>query len=234
MTTINQQLNLVVPLERPTGRIYVHSMPIRYEIFEKYFLILSKTYAAFTTQSLSIFGGPRVAAMLLRQEAQTTIRHLGTGTTWWDGEDGVEKGLMAEIRRLSNVITPAEGGGWAVSPLQEALDKNFLNHEEVGEALNQITFFIVCSRTAPPGDREPLIKGAATMSNALTTLLDCTEYANSLKTSTKADDTEKKEIPSSPPPSPGQPESDGPISSAPKVIASVTSAQLRRTGNVIR
>lgn len=208
MPTINRQLNLVVQIEREDAPVYVHSMPVGFQIFERYYLVLTKVFAAFSREGLSIIGGPRAAWYMLRDVAVATVRL--PGQSWWEGEDGVEMGLMPEIVRLSNVLRP-QGNGWQTVPLQNVLDeidafeqqptqkRPCLTREEAMEALNQIAFFTVASRVPPPADREKFIVGGARLSNALTTSSTPTEFAASLRTSTTDEPSGEKATPSSVP-----------------------------------
>src|SRR3954465_11092498 len=92
---IDKRLNLVIPIETSIGTVFVHSCPIRREIFEKYFLIISKTFAAIYSEGLNVIAGPRVALMMLKQ--------IAINANAWEGNDGVESGLLNEIRRITNV-----------------------------------------------------------------------------------------------------------------------------------
>lgn len=178
---INKQLNLVIPLDRPDGtKVYVHSTPIMQETFEAYHLILAKTFASFEGNRLGAVAAPGIAALLMKEIAKNTSR--SAGVSWWEGVDGVENGLFKEIRRLSNVITPTDDG-WTTVPLDIALDQQLIDDEERGEVMNQVAFFIVVSTpVVPRGDRKTLVMGGATIFDALTTSLNCTEYANFLRT----------------------------------------------------
>jgi len=98
---LDKALNLVIPIDQDEGRIYVHSTPISLEVFEKYFLAISKTFAAIYSEGLNVLAGPRVAALMLRRVSDDL---------------GLDTGLIDEIRRLSNVIV----SGKAV-PLEVAL-----------------------------------------------------------------------------------------------------------------
>ena len=42
---IDRRLNLVQPIETGSGTVYLHSVPLSREVWETYFLVLSKTYA---------------------------------------------------------------------------------------------------------------------------------------------------------------------------------------------
>lgn len=187
MITINRSLNLVIPLARgETEKIYVHAAPIRPETFELYHLILAQAYSKITGHRIGVTAAPSIAMMVLKTIAKETQR--GNGSDWWEGLDGVggAGGLLAEMVRLSNVITPSESG-WVPMPLQTALDQNLIDEEEKSEVLNLLTFFTLVSRVAPRSDREPLVHGMAVIYSLLTTLSNATEYAGSLKTSTPAE-----------------------------------------------
>lgn len=189
---IDKRLNLVVALDRGGGEppLYVHSEPLRLETFKTYHLVLSKTFATLMGEKLSVTAGPGVAALVLEEVAKTTNR--APGVTWWEGVDGVENGLLAEMRRLCNVVAPGpDGAGWAASPLQVALDRTppVLDEEELLEVMNQVTFFTVISSAAPRKDRPAMIRGAAYLFDGQTVSLNCMEYAASLRTSTPGENT---------------------------------------------
>jgi len=190
MATINRHLNIVIPINRADEtKMYVHAMPIRSEVFETYHMVLAKTFSAFAHNGLDPMSGPSVAALVMRSVAETTPRI--TGGNWWEGPDGIggERGLFSEIRRLSNVILPVEGEGWKTIPLQSAFDKNMIDQEEKMEVTNLLAFFTVASLVAPRVDRQRLVLGMATIYELQTTFLNCTEFANSLKTSTQDENT---------------------------------------------
>ena len=120
---IDKKLNLVIPVDGTArGTIYVHSTPISRDVFEKYFMVLSKTFAQIYKQGLDIYAGPRVAALLLRKTAEEM--------DVLDGFDGVENGLMAEMLRLTNVIYSDEGG-WRTMPYEDAVNQKILDSEDV-------------------------------------------------------------------------------------------------------
>lgn len=184
MITIDKRLNLVVPIIRgDETKLYVHSTPIRPETFEMYHMVMAKTFSAFAQNGLDPRSGPSVAAMILKGVAKDTAR--GPGVDWWEGDDGVggKAGLMAEIMRLSNVLTPQPDKGWGTMPLAAAIEKGLMDPEEKSEAMNLLVFFTVVSLVAPRVDRPRLVKGMAAIYELQTTLLNSTEFAASLKTS---------------------------------------------------
>jgi hypothetical protein len=205
---INKSLNLVISVEREDETLYVHAMPIAYEVFQKYYLVLGKTFASLGQQGLTSIAGPRVTMMLMEDIAKSTARAgVENVSSWWEGPDGIEKGLKAEMVRLSNILTPTPQKGWAVGPLDQALKSGFLSAEEAGDVLNQLGFFTACS-AAPRADRALLVRQSARLFNGSTTSLNCTDYAASLTISTQDESSGEKEAAAqalSPPPSTGSP-----------------------------
>lgn len=170
---VDRKLNLVIPVERPDGPIYIHSVPISRAVYERHYLILAKTFALIWDEGLRTLSGPSVAAMVLRDVAK--------GRNVWDGPEGVEAGLMAEIRRLSNVSLPGPKG-WESIPLQEAIDTDKLDEDEIAEVEGEIVFFTLecCLRQRA---RLPIFLQVMTQTWRLgLTSLDATEYNNSLPT----------------------------------------------------
>ena len=130
---INKAMNIVVPVDIDGVECFVHSTPISFEVFEKYFLVISKTFSEIYSQGLSHVAAPRVASLLLKKCA----RDLGE-------LENVEKGLINEIRRLTNIVMSSDKG-WETIPYYDALQKNLLNAQDAGEIDGIITYFIVAS-----------------------------------------------------------------------------------------
>lgn len=172
---IDKKFNIVIPVESDSGTIYVHSTPLRREVFEKYFLIISKTFAGIYSHGLNIVAGPRIAYMMLKQ--------IAIEEKVWEGGDGIENGLMNEVRRISTVLLPSENG-WTLTPLQDAINKQALNQEEIDEIEGSIIFFICASAIHRRTDLEAILNGLQDLWGTQTTLLNCTEFRNSLRPST--------------------------------------------------
>jgi hypothetical protein len=173
---IDEKLNLVIELEREGGSIWVHSTPIGRETFKRYYLVLAKAFSKIYKEGLDVTSGPRVAAMVVEDVA----RELGV----WDGEGGVEGGLMAEIRRLSNVVVPA-ARGWATIPLESAINEKRFSEEEAAEVENAVCFFIVASAMHSRKDRKVALLGMTSLWTGQITSSNSTEFAASLRTSTE-------------------------------------------------
>lgn len=170
---ISRKLNLVIPIEGDDGNIvaYVHSAPISREVFETYFLPVSKTFSAIYAEGLGSVAGPRVAAMMLKR--------IATDLGQWDGPAGVERGLVAEIRRLTNVLAPGDRG-WETLPYDEAMKRGILSSDDAAEVDNAVTFFTVASAMHRRSELRPILDGAGRLWGAQTSSLNSTEFAASL------------------------------------------------------
>jgi hypothetical protein len=174
---LDNKLNLVVEVEADDGStFYVHSTPISREVFEKYFLIIGKTFSSLISEGLSFVSGPRVAAMMLKKIA------MDQGV--WEGRDGIEMGLMAEIRRLSNVVMPSDKG-WQTFPFQDVIDKKMMNQSDIDEVEGLICFFICVSAMSRKTELPPVLERMRLWGSQITSL-NFMEFVGSLQTSTDA------------------------------------------------
>ena len=182
---IDRNLNLVLPIELDEGTAHVHSTPIDEAVFDRYFMTITRTYSAMLENggSWMLTSGPQVAARMLKRIAQQD------GT--WDGPQGVELGLMAEIRRRTNILalTPQ---GWDMIPLQSALDKGFVTGTDAIEVDNAVTFFTVLSAAMRRKEAESLLEAAFGLRDGQITSSTCTEYMSFLRTSTTGANTGAK------------------------------------------
>ena len=178
MVTINRRLNLVIPVEQSSGMLYVHSSPIAPDVFEKYYLVISKTFSEIYAQGLNVWAGPRVASLILKDVADK----LGT-------KDDVEKGLLSEIRRLTNCCVQKESGGWDIVPYQTLFQNKQIDAKDLSEVENALVFFTVASSMHRKNQVPAILDGVAELWEAQVTSSNCTEFASSLPISTKADAT---------------------------------------------
>ncbi len=183
---INKDLNLVVPIERDDGATsYVYSIPVTASVFERYYMVFARTFNVIYTGGLGMTTGPRVAAMILKD----TAKALGV----WDGPEGADRGLMQEIRRLTNVIVLTEKG-WEAIPLHEAITKGSLDERDASEVENAIVFFTVSwhmnrweDRKKGTEDKPSLLESAMKIWGGRLESLSFTEFCASLSTSTRAE-----------------------------------------------
>ncbi len=181
MVQINRKLNLVIPLDRQDGSIYVHSEAIGKEVFERHFMVLAKTFTQIYAQDLGVGSGPRIAYIMLRKMAED----LGKNVV-----QDVEATLIPEIRRLANVIMPTEDNrGWETIPYQEAVNRKLLDEDEISEVENAITFFTVVSRMHRKQDLTGVLGVMAQLWSAEIVSLNATEYQASLPILTRVENT---------------------------------------------
>lgn len=181
---INRQLNLVQTCETASGTIHVHSEPLSREVWKSYFLVLSKTYSQLFSQGIHLIAGPSTVMNMLE--------HIARRDGVWVGPEGVEQGLLGEIRRLTNVVM-ANGAGWRTIPYEIARTQASLDQDAMEEIEGAIVFFICASGVLKgPKAREKLTVLLGMMEfqwQALNTSSNVTEYAASLPTSTRVEPT---------------------------------------------
>lgn len=172
---VDRKLNLVVPVERDDGTtVHVHATPISRETFHQHFLTMAKAFSSIYTNGLGITAGPRVAALMIRKVAADIGPNELTA---------VESGLMAEMKRLSSVIVP-NNGGWLPMPLDEAIAREVITADDADEVENAIAFFILASAMHKRAEAAIIVDEAVKLWSASTTSLSSTAFAGSLGTST--------------------------------------------------
>jgi hypothetical protein len=174
---LNRKLNLVMDVETYEGKVYIHSMPISREVFEDNFLVISRAFTAVYTNGLGPVTGPRVAALILKQEAKSL-------NIW----ERTQQSLMAEIYRLTNVISPSENG-WESMPFDVARKRGILDDDAAAEVENCIVYFTCASSIHLKAEMAVAMEGLKTLWDAQTTLSNVTEYTSSLRTSTQEETT---------------------------------------------
>jgi hypothetical protein len=175
--TIDRKLNIVLKVETAKGTIHVHSSPIGREVFEDNFLVISRAFTAVYTNGLGPVTGPRVAALLLKEEA----KKMGV----WER---TQQSLMNEIYRLTNVIAPTESG-WENFPFMVAKQRGILDADEAAEVENCIVYFTCASSIHLRAELAVATEGLSTLWNAQITSSNTTEYMRSLPISTQEETT---------------------------------------------
>jgi hypothetical protein len=181
---IDKKLNLIIPIESDDDpalyRAYVHSTPVSSQVFDNYFLIIGQAWTSIFTEGLGIVGGTRVADKLLKKVA------IDKGV--WDGETGVQEGFINEMHRLTNVFTTT-GRGWEMIPWDDAVKKKMLSQDEISEIESALVFFTLASLMNRKKELMGVLGGAMTMWGARVEFLSCTEFLNSLRTLTAAENS---------------------------------------------
>ena len=137
------------------------------------------------SRPVSFLTGPKTASLTLEEIARETERG-NAGGTWWDGVDGVENGLMAEIRRLCIVFAPADGGGYTQLLLPDAVTKGLLSERELLQLESALVFFTVTWHLEREDRRLRMLTVSAGMSNGQITSSSITDFRASLTMSTTA------------------------------------------------
>lgn len=182
---LDKKLNIVLDV---SGGV-VHAMPVGYATFEKYFEQLARLFDALYT-TIGALAAPRVAALELRKLCQAD------GS--WEGQEGVENGLMNEIYRLANYTLLSEDKkGWVTIPLFDAIQNGQLAGQEKAEVANALVFFTCVSWMHKQSNVGFALHSMTQYWGGQTTSLDCTEYAASLPISTEAENTGATATPSS-------------------------------------
>ena len=174
---VDHRMNLVIPVETDAGELYVFATPISRPVFERYFLVMARAFTMTFTIGGGVTSGPTIAMMTLRQAAQD----MGV----LDGPAGVERGLITEMRRLTNVVCPAEDGGWEPVPLMDAAADGRLSEDDLAEVEGAVAFFTLASALQQRRTLRTTIAGLESLWGAQGTPLSCTEWIASLRTSTE-------------------------------------------------
>jgi hypothetical protein len=177
---IDAAMNLVIPVETDKGIVHVHSTPISQQVFENYFIVISKAFAMMHSQGLNALAGPRIALLMLKKVA--------VDMNVWDTPEGVMEGLIAEIRRLTNVIAPSENG-WQTLSFQQCVDRKVIDDRSLSEVENAICFFIIASSMYPRSVLKQSLEGACELWGGQIVSSNSTAFAVSLQTSTTTENT---------------------------------------------
>lgn len=179
---IDKKLNLVVPIYDEEGKVprfYVHSTPVGTDIWEKYWEPISLAFTRVMGGGHGIMGGPRIADKMLCKVA----KDMGL----WDGPEGIERGLMAEIYRLTNVVAPRDKG-WETIPYEEA-KRTLIEPEDANEIEGALVFFTLISLMNRRTIRREMLDSAMGLWGAQIVLWDCTAFINSLAISTGSENS---------------------------------------------
>lgn len=186
---INRKLNLVIEVERSDGTIaHVHHTPIPEEVYDAHWELITRTVSGMYMKKFLPPVAVRVGLKMLRSVA----REMGI-------EDAMERDLLPNIWRLTNVILPSERG-WVPTPLDVVMASGQgLDPEDIEEVKNYVCFFTSASWVHPRKELASMLYPMLEDSGARFVPSNSTEYAASLPTSTAAVNTGGKATPSPPP-----------------------------------
>lgn len=171
---LDRNLKLVIPIygDGDTVVAYVHHTPISREVYEVHFRVMAKAFAAVVSmRDGEASFGPMIAHMLLVDEAKRT------GS--WDGEAGVKDGLVAEMRRLTNVLTPGPRG-WQAMPYDDAVRGGTVDADDAAEVDNAIAFFTLASCVPARKNRQVILQTSSRQWGGQCTSSSVMEFAAGL------------------------------------------------------
>lgn len=187
---IDRRCNLVLTLDRKvgeekdpeTGRMrpvmkpyaHVHHTPIDEATYESHFWVLHKAVATMYTERMTPAIASRIGLLTLRRVA----KEIGPVA-----QAEVEKGLLPEIWRRTNVLMAGERG-YEMLPFEEAA--RTMDPDDAREVRNYITFFTAASWFHWRQEKTDAFFPAMIDSGAQIVSSDCTEYLASLQTSMPA------------------------------------------------
>ena len=183
---IDRKLNLVIPIETEIDKVFIHSVPISRAVFELYYLVIAKTFSQIFSQGLGAIAGPRIAFLMLKQ----TATDMGL---WAD----VEKGLINEIIRLTNVLMVGEKG-WETVPLNTAIARDMIDPDVLADIEGELVFFTCVSVMNKKNQVTGIMETVGGLWGSEITASNCTEYLASLQISMPDGNTGAKVIPSLP------------------------------------
>lgn len=181
MASINDELNLVVPVRVGEGgvRLYAYHSPISREVFEANYRLLGAAKAALASKGVYFMMdvGPRIAALTLKDEGRKEAEEQG------ENGDGGASALLEEIKRLTMILVPG-ASGWELMPVDSALSQGAIDREEWSEAEAAIVFFTFHCALSRKAERGKVAKATASVLKGWNTSSTATAYAASLPTST--------------------------------------------------
>ena len=176
---IDRKLNVVIPIERDESTLYIHMTPLRYEIFERYYLIIAKTFNALYAEGLREMGA-RIAYLMLMDTAKASGK-----------AEEVEIGLIGELMRTSNALI-LNDAGWVTMSVDSAYKGGLLTEDEMREFKGYAVFFSCVWSMHTKLMATASVEIMANLWGLLTTSLDCMEYKTSLQTLMKNENIEKQ------------------------------------------
>jgi hypothetical protein len=192
---ISDDLKLVLPLrEDDKGvSVYVYHTPISREVFETNYRILAATKAELAGKGIhyQMDSGPRIASLVLLDETKKESLELNRVDKAGNPDTSRADALIAEIKRLSMVLLPAPDG-WDMVPIDTAISTGKIDREEWQEVASGIVFFTCHYSLAKKSERATICHATASLLMGLSTSLQISEFADSLRPLTEEEDSEAK------------------------------------------
>lgn len=177
-------------------RLWAYHTPISREVFEQHFRILAATKSALAGKGMHYLtqSGPRISALLLKDEGRKDAIAHGMVDENGNVRDDETTALLGELKRLTMVLCPGPNG-WDMLPVDTAISTGKMDAEDWEEVLSGIVFFTCSYAMARKANREATAKAYASFLDASITSLAPTEFVASLPSLTQTEPT--KPAPSS-------------------------------------
>lgn len=174
---ITDSLNLAMPFG---DGLYAYHTPISREVYVVNYAALNAARAALASKGMYYYleSGPLIAGMTLRDEGLAEARRRGNET------DARTPVLLDEIKRLTTILVPG-ATGYDLLPVDVAISSGKVNPEDWQEVESALVFFTCLVPTAKRADRQARAEITSRLLGGSITSSTLTEYAASLKTSTK-------------------------------------------------
>lgn len=182
---INNALNFVLPLRQSDDGeplVWAYHTPITTEVFQANYRIIAETNARIWGKGLkyAATAGARIAALTLRDVSKADAEEFDTA------DHG--PALLGEIKRLTIVLAPAEGGvGFQPYPVDLAIQRKIIDADDWSEVESAIVFFTVGYAMSKRAARTQFCELISSRIGGSTTSLPPMEFAASLLISTQAE-----------------------------------------------
>lgn len=196
---IDKNLNLVIPLESSThGNIFIHSTPISRDIFKTHYRVFAKTYSQMLVDGVTAGAGPGIARIAL----ESVSKEMGQSERDPEGIwPQVQREVVNEIIRMTNVAIAGKDGGYESMPLATAYARDVFDAEDREHIEGKLVFFVLERALHPMEQAIGMMNFIGGMWGLQTTSLDFTAYLSSLPTSTSgANSGETPEVQTAPQP----------------------------------
>ncbi len=140
---INSALNIVIPIrfdDAGSATIYAYHTPISREVFEANYRLIGGTLAMLQSKSVGT-NVVDVATLALKDIGRRDAREWGLpeGLSIEDG--GMAVPLLAELKRLTQIISPSPAG-YITIPVDVALNTKAIDPDDWSEAESALVFFM--------------------------------------------------------------------------------------------
>ena len=193
---ISDELNLVIPLGSKDEQMWAYHKPISQDVFKSNYFSLAAVKAELMAKgaAFTMDAGPRIAALMLTDEARKEARKRGDLDGNGDGSDASARSLLAEIRRLTTIV---KGGsdGYEQTPADVSLQRGKVDKDDWEELESALVFFTCFYAMERKRSKEETAKATSSLFQGFVTSLSITDWINSLQMLSRGESTEAPTAP---------------------------------------